>query len=406
MAIRQSARDVSRQTDREYYDSRPKRGSRLWSLRYKPTTDPVKFHPCKPETLYEDPYNKGNTFPWKRRRFHYIPWANNGKGGVIECAGEHCVVCAYMDPQRMGVDIEPDSRIRKNCWVKISYAVSGWIEEWFHLVERQSKNDKDKTYRVRELCTGRGCEHCANKIPRVFGNRAFIDFSKKAWDDVVDPVLEQVEKVCRCGGDIYVPNYVCENCEATIIDLAMTCEVCRNQGLTPIDDIVIDAERQVAICQTCDTEWSMLESMDENLASAVNEKYNCQECNHVGYPAANLLCTSCDSPDPMELFDSQFTIKKISEEKTSGLEITNWEIKDPDPRLFDPEFQGAKKGCTQEEREAAEGVVARHRSHIDLDKIFPILSTREQASILGKPDPFSEEDAPMRNQNTEEYDDA
>lgn len=403
MAIRRSARDAARQTDKEYIDNRPKRGSRLWGLRYKPTTTPVKFRPHRPAELYEDPYNPGNKFPWKRRRFHYVPWANNGKGGVIECGGEQCVTCAYMDPQQMGVDVEPDSRIRKNCWTKISYAVDGWLEEWFHLVEKQSKSDETKTYRVRELCTGRGCEYCADKIPRVFGNRSFIDFSKPAWDGVIDPVLEQVEKVCRCGGDIYVPNYVCENCEAEIIDLAMTCEVCKNQGLTPNDDIVIEAERQVAVCQTCDTEWSMLESMDENLANAVNQKYNCQECGHVGYPAANLVCTDCDNPDPMDLFDVQLTIKKISKEKMSGLEITGWEVKDPDPRLFDPAFQGAKDGASKEEVEAAESVVERHKAPINLDSIYPIASTKEQASILSKPDPFSEEDRPMRSQRTEDY---
>lgn len=407
MAIsRNTHRHEAKRQNREYDRTRKYSSGGIWYMRIKVGTRPIRFHPFRPEKPIIDPYT-GSEFYWRRRRSHFVSSLNGGKGGYLECGGfpgentPGCVLDAYLSPQEFDLDIEADPDLsRLDCDMRMSYVIPGFVEEWFHLVQKPTKKDKNKTYTDRELCRGaKNCPLCARGAPRVFGRRGYLEFSKYAWDTQVEPMYEKIEKYCRCGGLIYVPEYVCPECATVVIDVANSCPACERQGLEA-NNIEIDAEKQEARCLTCDSQWSLLESEDPDLAEAVGMKHTCPGCGHEDYPSANLICTeeNCEV-DPYDLFDVQFKIKKEDDKQNSSVVITDWDIREVNPRLFDVKCQGDVEGASAEAIKAAETAVERNQTHIDLEKAFPIESTAAQAKTLDRPDPFSEADQSIAAQN-------
>ena len=370
------------ETRKEHYQGS---GGGEWSARLKFTTRPLKLHFVAPEELYVDPYNPKLLLPYRRLIRHFFKFGN--KMVYIECGGDNCVPEAYITPAKFGLNIEPDKALKHLCKTEFPFAISGIVDELYHLVEQTS--EAGKKYLERVLCDGKGCENCRIQGPknRVYGKRVYTIFSNGAWFYGLQPHIDKMARKCKCGGEIYVTEYVCAKCGAQLIDVANTCEYCTSQGVAQ-SEIEVEPSTQTATCKTCGCSWSLIPTDDKSLDKAVNTEYKCS-CGHQGFAEPKLICTDCEKPDPYGLFDIQFTICKESEEKQAKTIVTDVKPLVIDQRLYDPQFQGAFQGASAEQAEAAQHAAERMKKAIDLDRIFVIESTGQQAQKIGKPDPFA-----------------
>jgi hypothetical protein len=344
--------------------------SRMFSLLWTPTVVPTRVHFVRPEKMYPDPVS-GLEFPWYRGRRHWLPRAQRYLG----CGNDQCLVCAHANPAKFNIDgVAPDPDCAKSP-PKGFNAVGGLIEEPFHLVDMPRK-DGTGTYKSRERCTGRTCKHCAAKAPKVFGNRFYYSFSTPQWRFAVEPVMEKVERFCRCGGYRYPSHYACEKCGEVIIDMTNQCASC---GARVEDgDIDIDSETHRAECRKCQTSWSLLECEDPELEEAANNPVRCPKCGHTGYPSVVLVCTTdgCTS-DPYDIFDVSMVLRKDSNDKKYHLVVDEWKIKEPDPRLFDAKYQGGD--------DIAEKIAEKNKQPLPLEQLFAPDPPNVQAKLTNLP---------------------
>jgi hypothetical protein len=255
------------------------------------------------------------------------------------------------------------------------YAVGGYVEEWFHLVEKE-KDDKSGTYHDRERCRGRGCKMCTANVQKTFGLKTFFNFAPKHWSDSVYQVHKKLElTMCKCGGSIFVPVYTCRACNAVLVDVCATCE-CGSE------DITIEPDTNVATCDSCNESWSAFIGDHAELFEKVINPCACHECGNKALPQPDKMCsTEGCAVDPYTVFDTQLTLRKADDKNTADLLVTDYAIQEPDPRLFDVKYQGTG--------EMAEKVAKANSQIYDLDKLLAPLPSSEQARLLGVADPFS-----------------
>ncbi len=358
----------SRYTDKK---ERKGRGGKKFSLNLRITTTPTRVHFQAPAELYEDP-RSGAKLPWKVGKRHYVPTKADGSGTYVDC-GDQCVVCAYTAPADFDLDIEVDSKLAK-CYPATFYALQGWVEEWHHLV--QYERDDKSTYMVRERCQGQNCEFCKVECQKVFGNRFALALSRKAWNEAIFPFQEEVEGHCRCGGNVYVPEYLCTGCKAPLIDVCNSCYSCKSE------EIALDLDNGMAECQSCNSSWSVKESGNEDLEKAANQEAECA-CGVKDYPNPHAVCTEegCDA-DSHDLFDAQVTLVKATADKTASTSVKNWKFQKPDERLFDPKYQG--------DDDMAKKIAEAFQKPMDLDRQFAPDPPHTTAQRLGVKNPFAE----------------
>lgn len=354
------------------------RGSsgKKWSLLWRPSEAPTKIHLSRPEKPYVHP-TSGKELPFRAGERHFIPGKGKSrKGAFIECGVKRdmeCVVDAYINPNAYGLtNVAPDANLAQHK-ARIYYAVAGWIEEDFHLVDVENQNDEG-THKERWRCLGRGCEYCQEGWPLVFGNRFYMEVSPGQWRHSFHDLHRKIENsYCRCGGRIYVPSFCCANCNKLVLDIATYCD-CGGES-------VIDVDRGVAICETCGREWSAVYTDHQKLYEESNESYTCRDCGHRGFLRPTRICSEGCEVDPYGIFDCQLTVRMTGEKKERRLIIDSYTIQDPDPRLFDPEHQGND--------EWAPKIVQAHETPLDLEQLLMPLPPDEQAKILEKPNPFN-----------------
>jgi hypothetical protein len=404
VAVRGNFRaQATRLINEERSKTRSKMKSRFWGLRLNLNERPKKLHLDRPEKLYKD-IDSSLEFPWARRRRHFIPGGGKrGKGAYIDCAGDRCLVCAYGDPRRFGFKFEPDKVLSRQD-AEVYIGVSGWEEEWFHLVKQKKEGKKDEngkvqTFMSREPCEGKNCEHCAKKRKKVFGQRFFCAFSDAQWRTLMSEIYEKVERICQCTdskgnhGYLYLPAYICSNPDCgeetdesfiptVLVDMMLSCPHCGDAAEGEFE-ILPNPENHTAVCQKCQMEWSLLESQDNELAQRVNQLVRCHVCGNEDYPKPLYVCTSegCEGM-PHDIYDVQMILRKEGTGKQTKLVVVDWKIQPPDPRLFDPSKQG--------EGEGAENVTKRHREHLDLDQIFAPDPPSAQAEMLKRDNLFKD----------------
>ena len=150
------------------------------------------------------------------------------------------------------------------------------------------------------------------------------------------------------------------------------------------ENVGIDPEHAQFVCQDCDSEWSAFETDNPEISKLVNKDMKCTNCGQEGLPKPIIVCTDCDKPDPYGVFDCQMKISMVGSKdgKSKEMRIDNASIQEPDPRLFDPKFQGDDDEWA---RKAADGM----SKPIDLDKLLPPSSADEQARLLSVQNPFN-----------------
>lgn len=342
---------------------------------------PTKVHFAPPEKPYADQLFGGGEFPYYIGARHFNP---SLKKNMYSICGPECVYCAYTDPQRFGLDIAPNpdlAKIRREHF----YGVSGWVEEQYHKVT-MSRDDGSGTFTVRKRCTGKECEHCLAKAPRVFGNKFFYQFSSSAWRSTVFEALQYTETHCRCGGAIYIPAYLCPECQEVMIDTCMHC----NCG-ADANDIAINTETLVAACQKCQLEWNFSSLNNPDILEQMMTETACQKCGNKVSPTPWFVCsTEGCAADPCTVYDAQLILHKESTDQKAKVVLKDYpKIQEPDPRLFDPKYQGLGAG-NDKAAEDAEWM----RLPLNLTEIFTPDDPATLAAILGVPNPFAKTGLP------------
>ena len=295
----------------------------------------------------------------------------------MECAhftGGECVSCAYANPGLYNLNVEPDTKL-KEFNPMVYYAVSGWIEEEFHLMDVNNR-DGDGTHKERWRCEGKGCPQCVDGWPGVFGNRFYMEMSPPQWALTIHDLHTRIQNsMCRCGGTIYVQYFKCEKCERMLVDVMSYCDKCRS------DNVGLDVETGMAECGNCHNRWSANYQNSAIISAKTKEKIVC-ECGYSGKPKPHRFCsTEGCAVDPYTVFDCSLVLRSTGEKKNKRVIIDNSEICEPDARLFDPAYQGND--------EWSDRIVEAHLKSLDLDYLLKAPQTHEQAALLRKPDPFA-----------------
>ena len=362
-----------RRKTKEDRAKRPPRGPKLFHLRWKPQVRPMKLHFQRPEKPYEDRFNPGLMFWWLRGKAHWIPSARR----VNQCSTDQCIVCAGANPQEFGLELQPNLELGK-LEPKGFTAASGWIEEWFNLREKKREGGEGY-YKVRELCEGRDCEGCRDNVPRVYGQRFYCAFSEAQWSNCIEPLMEKIERNCRCGGYLYPSHYGCRKCGEKLFDMTNSCPHC-GDGI----DVDLDPDTHSAECSKCNRQWSLLEYEDEKLGDMADSLFKCAGCGHEDYPKVKLICSnSCqEDGDPHDIYSSQIILRKDSDKDQYNLVSNGFKIQEPNPKLFDAQHQGGD--------DAAAKIVEYHKECLDLDKIMPLLAPHAQARELHMKNPWGD----------------
>lgn len=338
------------------------------------------MHLARPEQLYTHPKKPDEQYPFRPSYRHFIKGGGKqGKGLYVECwDGKRCVTCAYTNPQKYDLEIEPNSWLAQ---FKSGFYVStaGWTEEWYHNVKLyRDDNDPSKgTFFARERCQGRGCELCADGVERIFGNKNFITFSPNLWRTLLELQSDVAELYCTCGDRRFIPEYNCKNCSAIIIDVCRSCERCESE------DIAVDDETFEAECQNCQETWSILAAANEGIMKEVNREHTCHECGEKALPKPLNVCMDGDCGGrPKSIFDMQLTLKVTGTKMDKKLHVLDWRFQEPDPRLFDPAYQGS-------DPEWAEKIAQGNAKVINLDQILKADDPDTQAQNLNVDNPFA-----------------
>lgn len=345
---------------------------------WRPTEAPTKIHLSRPEKPYVHP-TSGKEFPFRASKRHFLPGkGKQKKGAFLECGverGEQCVTCAYINPAAYGlVNVAPDASLAQHA-SKMYYAVAGWIEEDFHLVDVENQSG-DGTHKERWRCLGRGCQYCTDGWPMVFGQRFYMEVSPGQWRHSFHDLHKRIENTyCKCGGTLYVPSFVCAGCDKMVLDVATFCDC----GHGPVG---LNVETGQAICDKCGKSWSAFYTEHQKIYEESNEVYACRDCGHKGFLKPTRVCsTEGCTVQPYGIFDCQLTVRVTGDKKEKRLLIDSHVIQEPDPRLFDPQFQGNDDRAAQ--------VAESFAKPIDLDYLLKSQTPDEQCKVLGKPNPFN-----------------
>jgi hypothetical protein len=362
---------------REHQKARSQPGGKKFGFFWKLTESPVKFHPVRPEKPYTHP-KSGRQHPFRTGFRHFLPGKGKRSNGLfVECGhdrGETCAVHAYANPALYGLANVKEDTSLATCPAMPYFAVSGFIEEEFHLVPELVDGREVKR---RELCQGRGCEHCKNGVLSVFGKKAYLEFSPAQWQYALHPINKQIENsFCACGGDLFVSYFACANCGKVVLDVSTHCDRCQS------DNIIVDVGSKLAICENCKRQWSLVYTDHKQLYEDSLQVYTCRECRHEGFLRAEKFCAVEGCPvTPMSMFDAQLVMHKSGEGTQSRVFVDSYSIQPLDERLFLPEFQGND--------ELAHKVVDFHKKALDLEYLLQPKSIDEQCKDLGRPNPFT-----------------
>jgi hypothetical protein len=356
-----------------------KTSGKKWALLFKLTHLKTKIHLQRPEKPYLHP-TSGQAYPFRVGQQHFIPFGGKrGKGMSVECdenLGKQCVVHAYANPKAYGLNIaqhdmaeQPDAALY--------YSVGMWVEEGYHISEKPGDHDPSKKFKYRAKCEGKGCQFCANGDPKVFGNRAWLSISPGQWRHTFHSLNEFIKnRHCACGGTIYVTHFCCKQCRNVLIDVSLSCDSCKQEG------VEIHADTNTAVCPHCHQSWSAFFTDHDKVVEQANEKMRCNECGFVGKPVADRICSNeqC-TVQPLSIFDCQLTLHKQGEGTDSRIIIDEYLIQPPDPRLFDPQHQGGDAMAIK--------IAESMRKPLDLNYLLKPMTPDEQARLLKVQNPFS-----------------
>ena len=358
-----------------------KTSGKKWSSFHKFSNVNTLIHLAKPEKPYMHPVH-GTPLPFRVGEQHFIPFGGKKKNGTsIECGAkwnEPCIVHAYVNPQAYGLTNTPPNPGLDPQGAKPYYAVGMWIEEWYHLADYyiDEHNPAKGTFKRREKCSGKGCELCQENVMRVFGNKNWFSISPGQWKHSFHALNKYIENhFCHCGGNIFVTSFFCKGCHQTIVDVSESCDFCKEGG------VELHMDTGMAVCPRCHRDWPADYDKHEKIVDLVGERFKCS-CGANEYPVPKRMCSneSC-AVDPYGIFDCQLSVHTTGDQKEKRIVIGEYKLQEPDPRLFDPQFQGADVMAVK--------IAENMKKPLDLNYLLRPMSPDEQAKELHLPNPFA-----------------
>jgi hypothetical protein len=352
-------------------------GNRKLGLLHKLDDMPCKIHFQLPEKPYIHFETNSETL-WRTGLRYFVPGAGMRKKGAYIEVGPRCVIEAYRNPAEFKLNIEP-SQFFRDLNPQVYYAVAAWVEEWFHLVPEKGVDGTE--YHPRRRCTGRDCEFCQKKFPKVFGKHVYLEIPKQQWNGNIFTYNDEIQQYCSCGGFVYATHYECPGCHTMLIDVANACGSCEGT------DLEVNPESAMMMCKTpgCNTEWSLTKSGNPNVNKAAETVTRCS-CGWEGLPQHVLTCTECgEKATPYNIFDCQMVLAQIptKDGKYKDIQVKDVKIQEADARLFDVKFQNPDK-------EQAMKDVEWMKKPLDLDKMLAPVSPDQEAQLLNVANPFTE----------------
>lgn len=413
MAIAVRSRRHDRQTQQTRRKERSsKNKGKLFGKRVDIPEEPIRIHFHRPEEPYQDPFNPEDHYWWKKGAKHYIPKLNK----FTECALDQCLTCAYRDPTDFGFPADVAQRFLEKAWPKEYYSFNVLVDEYYVFLDRERRSpgpNGETTWKervlekqaVRELKES-GQDPRKMDLMRVYGFRGFLDLSGPAFANEFGAVYEQIERYTRDGGYLIPMYYGCSECATRFFSVGEECPTCGSDdcGLSQDDNGNITHKM---FCNSCESEWELLESESKPLRKEAEALYQCENCSHKGYPMPFFVKVDLESGDMEEeepeggwdrydIFDVQMTVRKQrqSDDAPPRIVIDSWRFADLDPRHFDPEYQGGKND------ETAQKVAEANKKPYDLNVVHSPDEPSAQAKILNLDNLFARQAAASRQQKS------
>lgn len=207
-------------------------------------------------------------------------------------------------------------------WAKKLHVFNAIVMGNFHLVDSDRKNERTGNYyKDPQPCEGRACKYCDKGIEKQFGRRVYWPIGPSFTEQLTDWVDFTLAANCKCGGTISTPAYECPKCGECFRDLEQA------------------------------------PASNEEMEELRLEMHKCKACGFTGFMQAVHECDQCSKPQPLKLWDVKMELYRSGDGATTSLQVRRFTtVTDDEWKKIDPLMKP-----------------------VDLNKVFPLLSIKDQA---------------------------
>ena len=222
------------------------------------------------------------------------------RNGRVELVDGECLGWdEFMQEIKEGKDRE-----HRSISMRVMHAFTIVHLEYYHLVPQVDEHGNPIVYAggkregepiiKKELCIGRKCPLCADKVERVYGKKAHWSLGIGHLAELCG-VEDEIGKDCtNCGGS------------KTIETITWDCEKC-GEILVRAEDFNVRVKEE-----------------SEQLQKLTGGPLKCNKCGHTGTLLTQYECTGCKDPSPLSIFDCDIEIKRQGEGTKSSIQIPRW----------------------------------------------------------------------------------
>lgn len=234
---------------------------------------------------------------------HFVKHAYHGNGGGTTCGAglalipdedgdllvipgtDPCVCCYHIEDGAPGIQRQKQ------------FAFNAIRPGNFHRVPSANLNPKtNKPYMEWVSCMGKNCKHCKARVKKEYGLRVYWPMGIRFAEQLMAYEDSLLSMSCACGDSLIIEAFTCASCKDCVVDL---------------------------------TE----EPMDaEQLHMMKVQPKTCPFCGHLDLLVPEKSCESCDSPEPLTIWDVILEVQKTGFQTDSSLMILGFTPLDEDTR--------------------------------------------------------------------------
>lgn len=257
---------------------------------------------------------------------------------IIDAGNDDCVPCHYFFQDGKEGAIGNARKL---------HIFNAILLAWFHEVpgKREKKGKPGEFWPEQEQCSGKRCVHCKEGVPKTYGRRVYVPLGPNFAYNLADYEMITLSSMCKCGGELQPVGFSCSNpeCGQVIKDL-------EEEGCT-----------------------------DEELQSLREQLYRCPFCREHVELEEHSECGNCQHPEPVTMWDVALRMYRSGESVNTSLVIS-----------------GVRQ-VTERERELIKELMV----PVDINKMYPVYSLKEQASRFRIDNPYGENE---KSQGAGDYD--
>jgi len=219
-------------------------------------------------------------------------------GNVVKVSGD----CLGYDEWQREIEKGTD-RNDRSVSMRVMHVFTILHLDWFHEVPATDGAGRDKVYKKGKnegktimdhiQCTGRRCEWCSGKYPKVFGKRSHWSMGVGHLT-TLEGYVKEIGRDCQsCGG------------EGTVTEVSHDCSGC-GKIVINLDDIDPKNENDMRA-----------------VSDALSGPYKCK-CGTEDLLVTQLECSECQDPVSVSIFDCDLEIKSVGENTQSTVLIPRW----------------------------------------------------------------------------------